>query len=858
MNKIISYIALAVLCFAAFSSMSGQKRIVEKSQEIAIPNSTEIGKVSALSDGNGVWISWQMKAENNNLGFNIYRKSLEKSELATSNLIGGSFLKSGEELVFGQTYSYYDPYGSIESSYTIEALAVNGQRSLSGIVYVDFVDSLLGPAGRTSQELKTQFQSESFRVERSTPMLSKELELDIVTNALPPNLNTQRFVASQPGVKLGTKKEGIYRVSRTELMTAGFNLNLPHENWQLYMNGNEQSIIVADEGNFIEFYGQGIDTIESGTQIYYLINGSAPGKRIANSVRRRFAGTVTANSYEQSFYRADRLNYLNQVRNGEANNFFGQVVSTTASDVNFELTGIDQTSATSTLTIKLQGLTLTPHNVDVSINGVIQTPISGINHESMTRTYQIPTSILIEGTNQITLRVPSSGSDISLVDSVRVNYSRHYLAVQNSLSFAAKPNKQFEIQNFTSGQVRVFDTSFSDSPTLITNLVQTESNGLTSITIPGNRPRKMFAVADNAVLSVDSISQNTASTLATSNHNANYLIITHKNWIAESQAWADYRASQGFSVEMVRIDDIFDEFNYGITNSVSIREFLQFAVSNWNTPPNYILIIGDASFDPRGFSGTPDSNFVPTKMFDTAYEETGSDDALSDFDNDGLSEIAIGRIPAKLPRDVSQILGKVIIFERTSDTAIDRGALFASDLPNGYDFAGMSQRLANELPVGTPKTMINRGDANARVNLLASLDSGKYLVNYSGHGASGLWASTSFYSFDDVININNGSDYSVFTLLTCLNGYFINPYADSLSEALLKAPNGGSVAVWASSGKTTPDVQEVLARRFYQKIAAGQITRMGDLIKDAKQNVIGGRDVRLSWTLLGDPALKVR
>ena len=74
---------------------------------------------------------------------------------------------------------------------------------------------------------------------------------------------------------------------------------------------------------------------------------------------------------------------------------------------------------------------------------------------------------------------------------------------------------------------------------------------------------------------------------------------------------------------------------------------------------------------------------------------------------------------------------------------------------------------------------------------------------------------------------------------------------------MLKAPNGGAVSAWASSGKTTPDVQEVLARRFYQKISQGNMLRMGDLIMDAKQNLNGGRDVRLSWTLLGDPTLKV-
>ncbi|MBL8066779.1 MAG: hypothetical protein JNM34_13160, partial [Chthonomonadaceae bacterium] len=75
---------------------------------------------------------------------------------------------------------------------------------------------------------------------------------------------------------------------------------------------------------------------------------------------------------------------------------------------------------------------------------------------------------------------------------------------------------------------------------------------------------------------------------------------------------------------------------------------------------------------------------------------------------------------------------------------------------------------------------------------------------------------------------------------------------------LLFSNNGGGVAAWASTGLTTPDVQEVMAQRFYNQLGAGNIPRMGDLIRDAKSTIPGGIDVRLSWTLIGDPMLKVR
>nr|MCU0240180.1 C25 family cysteine peptidase [Pyrinomonadaceae bacterium] len=98
------------------------------------------------------------------------------------------------------------------------------------------------------------------------------------------------------------------------------------------------------------------------------------------------------------------------------------------------------------------------------------------------------------------------------------------------------------------------------------------------------------------------------------------------------------------------------------------------------------------------------------------------------------------------------------------------------------------------------------------------------------------------------------------TLLTCLNGYYVDPTAnDVFAEVALKNPNGGASAVWASSGLTTADIQEVMAKRFYYLIGNDpNFVRIGDLIKDSKTTIPFGRDVRLTWSFLGDPSMKVK
>ena len=48
--------------------------------------------------------------------------------------------------------------------------------------------------------------------------------------------------------------------------------------------------------------------------------------------------------------------------------------------------------------------------------------------------------------------------------------------------------------------------------------------------------------------------------------------------------------------------------------------------SQWARSPRFLLLAGDASFDPRNFMGMGDMDLVPTKLVDTLYLETSSDD----------------------------------------------------------------------------------------------------------------------------------------------------------------------------------------------------------------------------------------
>jgi hypothetical protein len=720
-----------------------------------------------------------------------------------------------------------------------------------------FVSNLSAFSGWSSQVLVRQKKQSTALVASSDLVYAKDIQSVLNDSNRFADPITQRWVAAQPGAKIGVRQTGMYRVSKTQLAAAGFDVNSNVNNWQLYTDGVEQAIIVEPSGNYIDFYGKGLDTIESDTRMYYLVVGTQPGRRMANVGFRPNASTVKAQNYDASVSIKERQNYFIDILNGDAENYYGHLINSVSTATNINLTAVDTSTSQARITLSCLGYSQTAHVFNFSMNGHPIGQVTGSFVQRMTLDVVIPGSYLTEGTNVLSM-ISSNGNDYGFFDQVQVSFKRRHVADQNRVSFTTQNYRGAKLENFSSTNIRIFDITYDGSPALMTGAVITPDGGTFDADVPGYRARVMYGVEDSGLLSPFSVTFNTPSTLSTTNHSANLVIISYKDFLMQANAWADYRRGQGISVEVVNVEDVFDEFNFGVLSANSMRDFLNFARQNWQTPPQYVLLIGDGSYDPRNYEGNGYLDLVPAKLFDTDFEEAPSDDAIVDFDNNGLAEMAIGRIPARDASMVTNALNKTMSFEANiTPQNISRGFTCNYDNPNGWDFQGMCQQMANQFPSGTTTVLIPRADTNPNGPLITDLNNGRYFVNFSGHGTTGSWASANNFKTAHIPLLTNINGLSIYTMLTCLNGYFIGPNV-SMAEALLNSTTGGAVAAWASTGETTPDIQQVMGTRFYSQAAAGQIPRLGDLIIDAKTVVPGGRDVRLTWALIGDPMLKTR
>ena len=94
-------------------------------------------------------------------------------------------------------------------------------------------------------------------------------------------------------------------------------------------------------------------------------------------------------------------------------------------------------------------------------------------------------------------------------------------------------------------------------------------------------------------------------------------------------------------------------------------------------------------------------------------------------------------------------------------------------------------------------------------------------------------------------------------MMDCLNGFFHDVYTESLAQALLFSKNGGAVAVWASSGLTSPEPQLQMDQNVVQSLFARPSPVLGDATRQAQADITDSV-ARRTYILFGDPQLQLK
>jgi len=312
-----------------------------------------------------------------------------------------------------------------------------------------------------------------------------------------------------------------------------------------------------------------------------------------------------------------------------------------------------------------------------------------INHQ-----FNIPKSYLNGATTLYFSKkplTPEPPSDFQTLAFIKIKYAHALqLNIYNSLNYYIPSDIDTTYLSFSGAQSGYFPYAFDLENGVMCKMVQ---NGVKLETLipPGTeRPIEISRSISSVISIVPSYSRQKGkgwmTDLTQAKTDSAFVIITSKTlWNSASQ-YRNYKASTGLNSLTFDIEDIYEQFSYGIKkHRLAIQNFIEYQNSKPNNSPQYVFLIGKSIKEnlTRQNSTNQKLNMIPTVGVPPADNLFGTP-----MDNINLVPVAAtGRLAANNDQVVLDYLNKVIEFE----SAVNNNSPLIEDRlwrKKGIHFAG--------------------------------------------------------------------------------------------------------------------------------------------------------------------------
>ena len=465
------------------------------------------------------------------------------------------------------------------------------------------------------------------------------------------------------------------------------------------------------------------------------------------------------------------------------------------------------------------------HRVDLSVGGVAAGTLDWDGFDAATVSGSSAATLGATTTVAATLPLGRSGTtyDAAALDWFEIDYPRAYAAQGDALVFTA-PNGPAELHvSGFGGAPRVWDVSATTLSAAGMAIAQPASvaadfvSGAARFEFAADAARpatRRFAAADGSGfltpragrrdLPPSSLDASLGDSLKADGLGADWLVVGDRALLdlgASSQlsrlaALRADRARQGLKTAIVDLADVYDEFSFGVPDPQALRDFVSYALAHWSPAPSFLLLVGDATRDPRDYYGhAPAREHVPTHFADvsadTQFGYYPSDSWFGAPDGGPLPQLFVGRIPARTLAEAEGVFKKIadyeqgaaaagswtgktlLVAEREEATFVDEAdALYGRWFSGGPQTATkVYETVQDEDCAGSGGTMKSR--------LTAALSAGAGVVAFAGHGGYQEWGKgcTIFEaaapgSGDDLEALPDGMPLGFQINANCITGHF--------------------------------------------------------------------------------------
>jgi hypothetical protein len=339
----------------------------------------------------------------------------------------------------------------------------------------------------------------------------------------------------------------------------------------------------------------------------------------------------------------------------------------------------------------------------------------------------------------------------------------------------------------------------------------------------------------------------------------NMLIISYGPFMADMQAFADWKNISGIPTEMVNVSTI------GST-SAAIKTYV---ANYYNTNGlTFLLLVGDAAQVPTSSTTAGDS--------DNDYGYLAG--------NDHYPDIFVGRFSAENNAQVQTQVQRTLEYEKEPGTVTGsfvRSMCIASSQGPGddgeydwvhqrnirTDYMGFTYTYGAELYDGSQGGQDATGNPTASM-VTTEVNTGTGIISYTGHGSNTSWGTTGF-SNTNISSLTNNEMLPFILSVACVNGNFvgITCFAEAWLRATYNGQPSGAIATimstinqsWNPPMRGQDEMVDILVesypaniRRTFGGICMNGCMNMNDVYGS------DGADMTDTWTIFGDPSLMVR
>ncbi len=500
----------------------------------------------------------------------------------------------------------------------------------------------------------------------------------------------------------------------------------------------------------------------------------------------------------------------------------------------------DSNIRTASAKVSLMGLTYYPgnlganqydHDATVRLNSAMINTHSWRNQSEkvFSNASPIPNSFLRHGTNNFYISL--SGNTVMtdkeqiMLDYAQITYWREYKTDTDYIKFS-KPSTtnnnlmQFAVSGFSNPDISVYKIGSSVFSNMQIEPFNINGGAPWTVTLQDSvysSSVKYIALTEEQKKTPKLARLNIPSDLKNPNNTGEVLLLTVGEFVeaeGTNQLKNNWMA-KGYTVKVVDVQDIYDEFNAGIVSAESIKSFISYAYNNWSEPQiSHIVLLGEGVEDTRDESPSRIYNKVPVKKLWTfKHGATASDNWYACVvGDDPLPDMAISRINVWTEQHILDYAAKATLYHtnpQTSKLWNGHVTLTAGGKITDPDdvFAQQSEVIRRRsIPsdfrvsrVFTNTQTVSSDYFGGASHLKDAFNNGTKYLQFMGHGGGRVWADYNLFGFNDVATLNN-SVYPIVVSLACYASAFDTNGMSSISEAFVLLPGKGAIGSAGFSG----------------------------------------------------------